>query len=50
MIIMLFFASCSEQHVMEDAFTSQKLTEQKIMTITPQDSVVSLLNQARWGD
>ena len=50
MIIMLFFASCSEQHVMEDAFTSQKLTEQKSMTITPQDSVVSLLNQARWGD
>lgn len=49
-LIMLFFASCSEQHVMEDAFTSQKLTEQKSMTVTPQDSVVSLFNQARWGD
>ena len=49
-LIMLFFASCSEQHVMEDAFTSQKLTEQKSMTITPQDSVVSLFNHARWGD
>ena len=47
---MLFFASCSEQHVMEDVFTSQKLTEQKSMTITPQDSVVSLFNHARWGD
>ncbi len=50
MIMMLFFASCSEQHVMEDAFTSQKLTEQKSMTVTPHDSVVSLFNQARWGD
>lgn len=50
MIIMLFFASCSEQHVMEDAFTSQELVEHKSMTVTPQDSVVSLLNQARWGD
>ncbi len=49
-LIMLFFASCSEQHVMEDAFTSQKLTEQKSMTVTPQDSVVSLFNHARWGD
>ena len=48
--IVLFFASCSEQHVMEDAFTSQKLTEQKSMTVTPQDSVVSLFNHARWGD
>ena len=46
----LFFASCSEQHVMEDAFTSQELVEHKSMTVTPQDSVVSLLNQARWGD
>lgn len=50
MIIMLFFASCSEQHVMEDAFTSQELVEHKSMTVTPQDSVVSLLNQARWGN
>ena len=46
----LFFASCSEQHVMEDAFTSQEFVEHKSMTVTPQDSVVSLLNQARWGD
>lgn len=50
MVIVLFFASCSEQHVMEDAFTSQELVEHKSMTVTPQDSVVSLLNQARWGD
>ena len=50
MIIMLFLASCSEQQVIEETLSSQKLTEQKSMTITPQDSVVSLFNHARWGD
>lgn len=50
MIMMLFFASCSEQQVMEEMASSTKLTEQKSMTISPQDSVMSLLNHARWGD
>ena len=44
---MLFLASCSEQQVIEETLSSQKLTEQKSMTITPQDSVVSLFNHAR---
>ena len=50
MITMLFFASCSEQQVMEEMASSTKLTEQKRMTVSPQDSVMSLLNHARWGD
>lgn len=49
-ITMLLLASCSEQQVMEDTLSSQKLTEQKGMTVSPQDSVMSLLYQARWGD
>lgn len=49
-ITMLLLASCSEQQVMEETLSSQKLTEQKGMTVTPQDSVMSLLYQARWGD
>ena len=47
---MLLLASCSEQQVMEETLSSQKLTEQNGMTVTPQDSVMSLLYQARWGD
>lgn len=50
MIVMLFFASCSEQQVMEETLSSQKLTEQKSMTDVPQDTIMSLLSQARWGD
>lgn len=50
MIMMLFFASCSEQQIMEEMASSTKLTEQKRMTVSPQDSVMSLLNHARWGD
>ena len=50
MIIMLFLASCSEQQIMEETASSTKLTEQKNMTVSPQDSVMSLLNHARWGD
>ncbi len=50
LIIMLLLASCSEQQVMEETLSSQKLTEQKGMTVTPQDSIMSLLYQARWGD
>lgn len=50
MIMMLFFASCSEQQIMEETASSTKLTEQKSMTVSPQDSVMSLLNHARWGD
>ena len=50
MIVMLFFASCSEQQVMEETLSSQKLTEQKSMTDVPQDTIMSLLYQARWGD
>lgn len=48
--MMLLLASCSEQQVMEETLSSQKLTEQKGMTVTPQDSIKSLLYQARWGD
>ena len=44
----LLLASCSEQQVMEETLSSQKLTEQKSMTVSPQDSVMSLLYQARW--
>lgn len=50
LITMLLLASCSEQQVMEETLSSQKLTEQKGMTISPQDSIKSLLYQARWGD
>ena len=50
MIMMLFLASCSEQQVMEETTSSTKLTEQTSMTVSPQDSVMSLLNHARWGD
>lgn len=50
MIMMLFFASCSEQQIMEEMASSTKLTEQKRLTVSPQDSVMSLLYQARWGD
>lgn len=49
-IMMLLLASCSEQQVMEETSSLQKLTEQKGMTVTPKDSVASLFNQARWGD
>ena len=49
-ITMLLLASCSEQQVMEETLCLQKLTEQKSMTVSPQDSVMSLLYQARWGD
>ena len=50
MIMMLFLASCSEQQIMEEMASSTKLTEQKSMTFSPQDSIMSLLYQARWGD
>ena len=49
-LMMLLLTSCSEQQVMEETLSSQKLTEQKSMTVSPQDSVMSLLHQARWGD
>ena len=49
-LTMLLLASCLEQQVMEETLSSQKLTEQKGMTVSPQDSVMSLLYQARWGD
>ena len=48
--MMLLLASCSEQQVMEETSSQQKLTEQKVMTVSPKDSVASLFNQARWGD
>ena len=48
--MMLFLASCSEQQIMEETASSTKLAEQKNMTVSPQDSVMSLLNHARWGD
>lgn len=48
--MMLFLTSCSEQQIMEEMASSTKLTEQKSMTFSPQDSIMSLLYQARWGD
>ena len=50
MTMMLFFASCSEQQIMEEMASSTKLTEPKTLTVSPQDLVMSLLYQARWGD
>ena len=50
MMMLLFFASCSEQQIIEETASSTKLTEQKSMTFSPQDSIMSLLYQARWGD
>mgnify|MGYP004469023199 FL=1 len=49
-IIVLFFASCSEQHLQEDRLSSSKVVEQKSAETAPQDSVLLLLHQARWGD
>ena len=49
-LIVLFFASCSEQHLQEDRLASSKVVEQKSAETAPQDSVLSLLHQARWGD
>ena len=49
-IMVLFFASCSEQHLQEDRLASSKVVEQKNAETAPQDSVLSLLHQARWGD
>lgn len=50
MIMMLFLASCSEQQIAEETLSSSKLTGQKSMTVAPQDSVMSLLYQARGGN
>lgn len=50
LIMMLFLASCSERQIMEEMASSTKLTEQNGMIVTPQDSIMSLLYQARWGD
>lgn len=49
-IMVLFFASCSEQYLQEDRLASTKVVEQKSVETAPQDSVLSLLHQARWGD
>ena len=43
-IMVLFFASCSEQHLQEDRLASSKVGEQKGAVKAPQDSVLSLLN------
>lgn len=48
--MVLFFASCSEQHLQEDKLASSNVVEQKGAVKAPQDSVLSLLHQARWGD
>lgn len=48
--MMLLLASCSEQQIMEETASSTKLTEHKSMTDTPQDTIMSLLYQARLGD
>ena len=49
-IIVLFFTSCSEQHLQEDRLASSKVGEQKGVVKAPRDSVLLLLHQARWGD
>lgn len=49
-LMMLFLASCSEQHLREDRLASSKVVEQKRVVKAPQDSVLALLHQARWGD
>ena len=49
-IMVSLFASCSEQHLQEDRLAPSKAVEQKSAETVPQDSVLSLLNQARWGD
>ena len=49
-LMMLFLASCSEQHLQEDRLASSKVGEQKGVVKAPQDSVLALLHQARWGD
>lgn len=48
--MMLFLASCSEQHLQEDRLASSKVGEQKGVVKAPRDSVLLLLHQARWGD
>ena len=49
-LMVLFFASCSEQHLQEDRLASSKVVELKSAKTAPQDSVLALLHQARWGD
>nr|WP_287897403.1 hypothetical protein [Prevotella sp.] len=49
-LMMLFLASCSEQHLQEDRLASSKVVEQKGVVKAPRDSVLLLLHQARWGD
>ena len=49
-LMMLFLASCSEQHLQEDRLAPTKIAEQKGAVKAPQDSVLALLHQARWGD
>lgn len=49
-IILLFFVSCSEQQTTEETLSVQKLTEQERIVASPQDSIKTLINQARWGD
>lgn len=49
-LMVLFFASCSEQHLQEDRLASSKVVEQNGAVKAPQDSVLALLHQARWGD
>lgn len=49
-IIGLFLASCSEQHLQEDRLAPSKVVELKGVVKAPQDSVLALLHQARWGD
>ena len=48
--MVLFFASCSELHLQEDRLASSKVVELKSAETAPQDSVLALLHQARWGD
>lgn len=49
-LMVLFLASCSEQHLQEDRLASSKVGEQKGVVKAPRDSVLALLHQARWDD
>lgn len=48
-IILLFFASCSELQMVENISSSKDIVLTKTFA-EPHDSIMSLLYQARWGD
>lgn len=49
-MMLLFFASCSENQLLEETPLPQERSVKQSMTDAPQDTIMSLLYQARWGD